>query len=222
MSKGARPCIVWGATGHSKVAYDILRDEGVDLIHLFDNDPTISCPLPGIPLSYGPEGISTFIDSLRHQKINPSDIDCIAAIGGPHGDAREMMTLYMERYGFKPRSLIHKTAIISSNARIGRNVQILAGSIVGSFANIGNHTIINTGSQVDHDCTIGHNCHIAPGAILTGQITLEDNVFVGANATIIPRLHISSGAIIGAGAVVTKNVAARSTVVGNPARPLLK
>ena len=221
MSQTNRPCIIWGATGQAKVAYDILLGEGVEIIHLFDNNPNAEPPLPGIPISYGPNGLLAFIDTLIDQQLNPSDIDCITAIGGAHGEAREAMTLFMESHGFKPRSLIHKSAIISPCADIGRNVQLLAGSIIGPFASVGDYSIINSGANVDHDCTIGRNCHLAPRAALAGEITVEDYVFVGTNATILPRLHICSRATVGAGAVVTKDVSPGALVVGNPARAIV-
>jgi sugar O-acyltransferase (sialic acid O-acetyltransferase NeuD family) len=217
-----RPCIIWGATGQAKVAYDILISEGAEIIHLFDNNLSIESPLAGIPISHGPDGMLSFIDSLRLQKLNPSDIDCIAAIGGANGEAREIMTLFMESHGFKPRSLIHKSAMISPCANIGKNVQLLAGSIIGAFASIGDYSIINTGANVDHDCTIGRCCHLAPRAALAGEVTVGDNVFVGTNATILPRLRICSGSTVGAGAVVTKDVAPGAVVAGNPARPLVR
>lgn len=218
MGQSSRPCIIWGATGHAKVAYEILTAEGAEVIHLFDNNSMVDSPLPGIPISHGPNGILSFLDSLNYSHLNPSDIDCIAAIGGAHGEAREAMTLFMESYGFRPRSLIHKSAMISPNANIGKCVQLLAGSIISSFSSIGDYSIVNTGASVDHDCAIGRKCHLAPRAALAGEIVIEDNVFVGTNATILPRLRICSGSIVGAGAVVTKDVASGTVVVGNPAR----
>ncbi|MCT0216851.1 acetyltransferase [Synechococcus sp. CS-1330] len=222
MKESSRPCIIWGATGQAKIAYDVLLGEGVEIIHLFDNDPNVESPLAGIPISYGADGLLAFIINLRDQKLRPVDIDCIAAIGGGNGKARESMTQFMESHGFRPRSLIHKTAIISRTADIGRNIQLLAGSIIGPFASIGDYSIINSGANVDHDCTIGRNCHLAPRAALAGEVTLEDNVFVGINATILPRLRIGSGATVGAGAVVTKDVSTGVVVTGNPARPLVR
>jgi sugar O-acyltransferase (sialic acid O-acetyltransferase NeuD family) len=222
MNESNRPCIIWGATGQAKVAYEILFGEGAEVIHFFDNNPYSKSPLNGIPISYGPDGLLSFVNNLREQKLRPADIDCVAAIGGGNGVARQTMTQFMESHGFKPRSLIHKTAIVSPTADIGRSIQLLAGSIIGAYASIGDYSIINSGANVDHDCAIGRNCHLAPRAALAGDITVGDNVFIGTNATILPRLRIGTGAIVGAGAVVTKDVSTGVVVAGNPASPLVR
>jgi sugar O-acyltransferase (sialic acid O-acetyltransferase NeuD family) len=222
MSKSNRPCIIWGATGQAKVAYDILLSEGTEILHLFDNNPNTESTLPGIPISYGPHGLLSFINILRDKQLNPADIDCIAAIGGGNGEARQAMTQFMESHGFKPRSLIHKSAIISPFADIGKNVQLLAGSLIGAFASVGDYSIINSGANVDHDCAIGEGSHLAPMAALAGEVFVGKDVFIGTNATVLPRIRIEDKAVIGAGAVVTKNIPSGAIVAGNPARVLKK
>jgi maltose O-acetyltransferase len=49
-------------------------------------------------------------------------------------------------------------------------------------------------------------------------IVIGRNVWIGGGALIMPGVTIGDDAIIGAGSVVTKDVPAGSTVVGNPAR----
>jgi maltose O-acetyltransferase len=49
-------------------------------------------------------------------------------------------------------------------------------------------------------------------------VIVGDNTFIGAGAVILPRLKIGEGSTIGAGSVVTKDVPAGATVVGNPAK----
>jgi maltose O-acetyltransferase len=46
-----------------------------------------------------------------------------------------------------------------------------------------------------------------------------NNVKIGVNATLRPFVKVGDGARIGAGSVVVKDVAAGTTVYGNPARP---
>ena len=51
-------------------------------------------------------------------------------------------------------------------------------------------------------------------------IRVGANVWIGGAALILPGVTVGDDAIIGAGAVVTRDVAAGATVVGNPARPI--
>jgi acetyltransferase-like isoleucine patch superfamily enzyme len=86
--------------------------------------------------------------------------------------------------------------------------------------------------EIGPDCMIGPFCYITDGdharnaderladqGMVAAPVVLEDNVWVGAHATILRGVRIGRHAVIGAGAVVTKDVAAFSTVVGVPAKP---
>ncbi|MNN68114.1 putative acetyltransferase [compost metagenome] len=44
------------------------------------------------------------------------------------------------------------------------------------------------------------------------------NVWIGGGAILLPGVSIGDDAVVGAGSVVTRDVAAGTTVVGNPAR----
>jgi maltose O-acetyltransferase len=50
-------------------------------------------------------------------------------------------------------------------------------------------------------------------------VRIGSDVWIGGGAIILPGVTIGDGAIIGAGSVVTRNVAAGVSVMGNPARP---
>lgn len=51
-------------------------------------------------------------------------------------------------------------------------------------------------------------------------IAVGDYAWIGAGAIILPGVTIGEGAVVAAGAVVTKDVAPRMIVAGNPARVL--
>jgi maltose O-acetyltransferase len=51
-------------------------------------------------------------------------------------------------------------------------------------------------------------------------VVIGRNVWIGGGAIILPSVTIGDDAIVGAGSVVTRDVPAGTTVVGNPARPL--
>jgi sugar O-acyltransferase (sialic acid O-acetyltransferase NeuD family) len=121
----------------------------------------------------------------------------------------------------------------SNNATIYDDVVIAAGiilcanTILTSNIKIGKSFHANIYSYVAHDCVIGDYVTFAPGVKCNGNVVIEDHVYIGTGAIIKQGkpgqpLVIGKGAVIGAGAVVTKNVAAGTTVVGNPARLLIK
>jgi acetyltransferase-like isoleucine patch superfamily enzyme len=56
--------------------------------------------------------------------------------------------------------------------------------------------------------------------IKSKPVIIEDDVWIGFNATILKGVRVGQGAIINPGAVVIEDVAAGTTVSGNPARPI--
>ena len=56
------------------------------------------------------------------------------------------------------------------------------------------------------------------GLEIARPVEIGSNAWIGGSAIILGGVSIGDGAIIGAGAVVTRDVAANTTAVGNPAR----
>lgn len=113
------------------------------------------------------------------------------------------------------------------------DVQLGEGAILCPFVTltsnirIGKHFHANLYSYVEHDCVIGDYVTFAPGVKCNGNVVIEDHAYIGAGAIIKQGrpgrpLVIGRGAVVGMGAVVTKSVPPGVTVVGNPAKPLLK
>jgi serine O-acetyltransferase len=75
---------------------------------------------------------------------------------------------------------------------------------------------------------IGPGVSIAPWVTIglrSGDVrgaTVERDVRIGTGAKLIGPVRIGAGATVGANAVVTRDVAAGETVVGAPARPVVR
>ncbi|MBM3125358.1 MAG: sugar O-acetyltransferase [Chloroflexi bacterium] len=83
---------------------------------------------------------------------------------------------------------------------------------------IDNHVMIGPAVQI---YTAAHDIQAASriqGWEVAKPIVIEENVWIGGGAILLPGVKIGRNAIVGAGAVVSRDVAANTIVVGNPAR----
>ncbi|MBR0826177.1 acetyltransferase [Bradyrhizobium manausense] len=137
---------------------------------------------------------------------------------------REISDAFIAK-GCVPRSIFAPNAVVLDGVEIGEGAIFCAFSMATSNARIGRFFHANIYAYVAHDCTIGDFVTFAPGVKCNGNVVVEDHAYVGTGAVIKQGrpgkpLVIGRGAIVGMGAVVTKDVMAGTTVVGNPARPL--
>lgn len=209
--------IFYGGTGQCKVMRPIADRIG-RLIAVLDDTTDLTPPFSDVPLYSGKNCLSDFSKNI----LKNDPIYFAVTIGNPNGQARRDISQKLIEKGLWPLSLIHESAIIDSNVKMGTGVQVHAGVIINTNVNIGDYSILNTKCSVDHDCILGEGAEIAPGATLCGEIVVGANSWVGAGATILPRIKIGKNAIVGAGAVVTKTVYDYETVVGIPASPIKK
>ena len=121
----------------------------------------------------------------------------------------------------------------ASNVVVMDDVQIGPGAVLCPFVTltsnirIGQQFHANLYSYLAHDCVIGDFVTFAPGVQCNGNVVIEDHAYIGTGAVLRQGqpgapLVIGRGAVVGMGAVVTQNVAPGTTVVGNPARPMVR
>jgi sugar O-acyltransferase (sialic acid O-acetyltransferase NeuD family) len=119
-------------------------------------------------------------------------------------------------------TLIHPSARVTGQVTLGRGVYAAHGVLVGAMANIADHVALGPGCMVSHHVTIGAYSVAAPGACIGDNVQLGDACYIGARTVIREDLKIGEKALIGMGAAVLQDVAIGVTVVGTPARPLLR
>lgn len=70
----------------------------------------------------------------------------------------------------------------------------------------------------DHDHVRDEQGSLTSGQLKSAPVRLGKDCWLGAHVSVLKGVTIGDGAVVGAGAVVTKDVPAGATVVGNPAR----
>jgi len=136
-------------------------------------------------------------------------------------------TIIGER-GFNPsisedggrRMLKHYGGVtIEDDVHIGDNCCIIRGAIDDTIIKMG--AKLNTMVHIAHNCVIGENTVITAPTHICGSVTIGENCHIAASV-IRNQCNVGDGAIIGLGAVVVKDVSAGETVIGNPAKPIIK
>ncbi len=118
-----------------------------------------------------------------------------------------------------PRRFPHLgTVMIEDDVEIGANSCI-------DRATLG-ATAIRSGARIDNLVYIAHGVEVGHGALVMtltsvgGGSRLGARSWISPSATLRDHVLVGDGATVGLGAVVVADVAAGSTVAGNPARPL--
>jgi len=145
------------------------------------------------------------------------------------GDSRirENLAAKCEVAGVNFISVQAKNCVVLDETDTAEGLILCGFGTITSNAKIGRHFHGNIYSYVAHDCVIGDFVTFAPGVMCNGNVHVEDHVYIGTGAVLrqgkpSKPLVIGAGAIVGMGAVVTRDVPPGVTVVGNPAKPLVK
>lgn len=205
--------LIIGARGWGREVYDIAKacieagadfvvkgflDDKADALNGYDNYPPIIGPVE----TYKIQKDDVFICALGDVNYKKKYAEIILNKGG------EFI------------SLIHPTALIGPNAKVGK------GCIVGAYANISNDTSIgdfvtfSIRAGIGHDTLVGDYTHIGGNCSISGFVTIGEFVTMHPSCVIVPHRKIGDRSIIGTGSVVLGNVKVDTTVFGNPAKKI--
>lgn len=205
--------IIIGAGGMGRTVYDSALgsvgfgedfeikgfiDDDLNALGGFDNYP----PIIGTIKDYNPQAEDVFVSSIGGAARKP----CMEEIISRGGEFYQ---------------LIHKTARINTNAKIGKGNFIGAYTVIGNDATIGDYNMIQSYTVIGHDAKIGNWNRIDTHVTCVGGIIVEDETNIHTSAVINHNVRVGTGAHVGALSFVIMKVKPGTTVCGNPAKKLI-
>lgn len=173
-------------------------DDNLEALDTFPNYPPIISTIG----DYQPEEDDVFVSSIGGAARRP----CMEEIISRGGE-------FME--------LIHQTARILTNAKLGKGNFVGAYSVIGNDVVIGDYNMIQSYTVIGHDSKIGSWNRIDTHVTCVGGIVIEDEVNIHTSAIISHNVKVESGAHVGALSFVIRKVKAGTTVMGIPAKKLM-
>lgn len=133
---------------------------------------------------------------------------------------KEEIVSKLKARGARFASIIHPTAGVSSNSRIGEGAVLFGQCGVSVNVEIGEFAFLNALVGVGHDAVIGPYSMIGPKCCISGHTTLGRGVTMGALASTYPGITVGDYATIGMNSTAIRRVKPRTTIVGVPGKVL--
>lgn len=201
-----RKLVIIGTGGHSKSVFGLANS--------LDFEPRIFLD----EYSDEKEFLGIKVESNLVNIPNFEDYFFVIAIGDPS----QRKIVWEKLLNFIPSSrfppIIHRSAVVGQNSRIGFGTVVFPFSNIGPFAEVGNFCILNTASDLEHDSKLGSFAALAPGAKVGGNVQIGTGSWIGMNASVKQGITIGSDSIIGANSYVDKSLLSNIVAYGTPAK----
>jgi len=162
------------------------------------------------------EGYPPILGKISDYEIDDDDVFTFS-IGG---DSRRVCIESLVAKGAEFINLIHSTARIGTNVRLGKGNIIAAFTSIGPDCNIGDYNMIQSYSVIGHDACIGSFNRLDTHVTCVGGIRIMDETTVHTSAVINHKVTVGNNCKVGACSFVIRSVKDGQTVFGMPAKKL--
>lgn len=169
--------------------------------------------LDGYPV---PKGYSVIGDPTTYRPTSNDVFVC--GIGDP--EIRLKVCRDLQERGAEFTNVIHPTAIIGPECRIGTGNIFCPYVTVSTNVEVGNFVVLSPYASLGHDSTLADGCLLNGKCEVNGNVVLGEGVYMGCLSAVLPSVKVGEYCRIGAGSVVVRNTRARTTLMGVPAKKL--
>ena len=136
------------------------------------------------------------------------------------GDSRRKCIESLIDRGAQFINIIHKTARIGTNVKIGVGNIIAAFTSLGADCKVGDYNMIQSYTVIGHDAEIGDFNRIDTHVTCVGGIKIKDETTIHTSAVINHKVTVENNAKVGACSFVIRKVKEGQTVFGVPAKKI--
>jgi len=210
MAKELPKLILIGAGGAGLEALLVARRMGTwSLVGFADDSASIAgTAVDGLPVM---GTVSSVLAEFAHRGLH---MHCAVGDNGVRQEMAEMIA----SSGYSAATLIDPSATIAPTATIGAGTYVAPHSFVGPEARVGCHVLLNVGCSIGHHSIVGDFSQVCPGGCVSGNARLGNGAFVGSNGVVAPGVQIGEWATLGPASLAARDVPARFSAVGVPAR----
>ncbi len=209
--------VIIGAGGMGRTIFDIARecvgygkeymikgfiDDNLNALDGYGNYPPIlGCINESSEFAYAPDKDDVFTFSIG-------------------GESRRKCIENLISRGAEFITLVHRTARIGSNVKLGIGNIVAAYTSLGADCSIGNYNMIQSYTVIGHDAIIGDFNRIDTHVTCVGGIKVMDEATIHTGAVINHKVTIHDHGKVGACSFVIKSVKEGPTVLGVPAKKI--
>ncbi len=163
------------------------------------------------------EGYPPILSKIGDYQIEPDDVFACSI-----GDVQTKVKVCegLKAKGAKFQTLVHKTAVIWKDSKIGQGTIIDEGVHIDPNVTIGEDCLIQAKAVIGHDTVIGNYVRVDSFCALVGGTIVKDRAAIYTHAMINHRVTVGEDSTVGACSFVIKNVKPKTTVFGVPAKAI--